>query len=124
MFILLAEDNADNRDMLSRRLLKRGHRIAVAEDGVIAVAQTRALKPDLVLMDISMPNMSGLEATVILKADPETASVPIIALTAHAMSSDRQACMDAGCNGFASKPIDFPALMDQIETYQPISNAA
>ena len=124
MFILLAEDNPDNRDMLTRRLVKRGHRVAVAEDGAIAVLQARLLQPDLILMDISMPNMSGLEATAALRADPCTAALPIIALTAHAMSSDRQACMDAGCSGFASKPIDFPSLMDQIESYQKTANAA
>jgi CheY-like chemotaxis protein len=115
MRILLAEDNADNRDMLVRRLQRKGYEVFVAVDGGEAVEQAARCAPDVILMDISMPVMSGLEATAAIRAAGPAKYVPIIALTAHAMESDRQKCFDAGCSGFATKPVDFKALVDLIE---------
>ncbi len=116
MRILLAEDNADNRDMLIRRLIKRGYEVLIACDGIEAVDRAISDQPHLILMDISMPGMSGIEATRVIRAhaDIGISQVPIIALTAHAMASDRQQCLDAGCNSFATKPVDFPSLLAQI----------
>ena len=113
--ILLVEDNEMNRDMLSRRLNRRGFEVLIAEDGGLAVSMTRAERPDLVLMDMSLPVIDGWEATRQLKADPETASIPIIALTAHAMASDREQAMDAGCDDYDSKPVDLPRLLGKID---------
>jgi two-component system, cell cycle response regulator DivK len=115
--VLIAEDNRDNSDMLSRRLRKRGYDVLLAFDGGEAVSETEKHLPDVVLMDVSMPVMSGLEAAKALRQIESTRDIPIIALTAHAMSSDRQACIDAGCTSFATKPIDFPALIDLIERH-------
>ena len=114
MHVLLAEDNPDNREMLARRLQRRGFTVDCAEDGALAVAAATRRKPDLVLMDVSMPVMSGLEATRALRAQPQTADLKIIALTAHAMASARDECMDAGCDAFATKPVDFAALLETI----------
>jgi CheY-like chemotaxis protein len=116
MRILLAEDNPDNRDMLIRRLVKRGYEVLIACDGIEAVDRAIADQPHLILMDISMPGMSGLEATRAIRAhaDLGISQVPIIALTAHAMASDRLQCEEAGCTGFATKPVDFPSLLAQI----------
>jgi two-component system, cell cycle response regulator DivK len=116
MRILLAEDNPDNREMLIRRLVKRGYEVLIACDGIEAVDRAVADQPHLILMDISMPGMSGIEATRVIRAHPDigVSQVPIIALTAHAMASDRQLCLEAGCNGFATKPVDFPSLMAQV----------
>ncbi|RME64836.1 MAG: response regulator [Alphaproteobacteria bacterium] len=111
MRILLAEDNADNRDMLSRRLARRGFDVSLAVDGAEAVRLARAQKPDLILMDISMPVMSGLEAIAAIRADADIAATPIIVLTAHAMADDRDMCLRAGADDFATKPIDFTALL-------------
>ncbi len=113
--ILLVEDNEMNRDMLSRRLNRRGFEVLIAEDGGLAVSMTRAERPDLVLMDMSLPVIDGWEATRQLKADPETACIPIIALTAHAMASDRDRAMDAGCDDYDSKPVDLPRLLGKID---------
>ena len=113
--ILLVEDNEMNRDMLSRRLNRRGFEVLIAEDGGLAVSMTRDERPDLVLMDMSLPVMDGWEATRQLKADPETASIPIIALTAHAMASDREQAMEAGCDDYDSKPVDLPRLLGKID---------
>ncbi len=113
--ILLVEDNEMNRDMLSRRLNRRGFEVLIAEDGGLAVSMTRAERPDLVLMDMSLPVIDGWEATRQLKADPETASIPIIALTAHAMASDREQAMDAGCDDYDSKPVNLPRLLGKID---------
>jgi two-component system, cell cycle response regulator DivK len=117
MRVLIAEDNIDNSEMLSRRLRKRGYEVLHAFDGAQAVSEAEKQLPDVILMDISMPVMSGLEAAQALRQIDATQNIPIIALTAHAMSSDRQACIDSGCTSFATKPIDFPALIDLIERY-------
>lgn len=119
MLILVAEDNADNRDMLARRLTRRGFEVMLAEDGEAALDQVRARRPDIVLMDVSMPVMSGLDATRALRADPATRELKIIALTAHAMASAREECLGAGCDAFATKPVDFQALVSLIETMHP-----
>src|SRR4030042_7163389 len=110
--ILLVEDNEMNRDMLSRRLLKAGFEMAMAVDGEQAVDLARSEAPDLILMDISLPGLDGWEATRLLKARPETRSIPIIALTAHAMAGDREKSLAAGCNDYDTKPIDFRRLLE------------
>ncbi len=112
--ILLVEDNEMNRDMLSRRLLRRGMEVIVAENGEEGVAKARHERPDLILMDISLPVMDGYEATRILKADAECGKIPIIALTAHAMAGDRESTLAAGCDDFDTKPIELPRLLDKI----------
>src|SRR5580693_10369307 len=104
--ILIVEDNEMNRDMLSRRLERRGYAISIAIDGETGVAMARAEKPDLILMDMSLPGLDGWEASKLLKADPTMASTPIIALTAHAMASDRDKAMAAGCNDYDTKPVE------------------
>jgi CheY-like chemotaxis protein len=113
--ILLVEDNEMNRDMLSRRLEKRGFNVVIAVDGAAGLAQTRAERPDLILMDMSLPVIDGWEATRLIRADPEIAATPIIALTAHAMSSDREKCLAAGCNDFDTKPVELPRLLGKID---------
>lgn len=113
--ILLVEDNALNRDMLSRRLDKMGYLVLLAVDGADGVAQTRTHMPDIVLMDINMPVMDGWEAVRVLKDDPKTKDIPVIALTAHAMSSYKDKADEIGFNDFATKPIDFLALVKTIE---------
>ena len=113
--LLLVEDNEMNRDMLSRRLINRGYQIIIAEDGERAVELTRSERPDLVLMDVSLPKLTGWEATRILKADPETSSIPVIALTAHTMSTDQEEAVAAGCDGFETKPVDLKVLVGKVE---------
>ena len=113
--ILLVEDNELNRDMLSRRLNRRGFEVLIAEDGERALALASEQMPDLVLMDMSLPVVDGWEATRRLKADPATAALPIIALTAHAMASDRERALEAGCDDYDSKPVDLPRLLEKIE---------
>jgi two-component system cell cycle response regulator DivK len=113
--IVLVEDNEDNRDMLSRRLVRRGFEILIAVNGEEAVEMVTREKPDLVLMDISLPVMDGFEATRRLKAAEETKSIPIIALTAHAMSGDREKAMAAGCDDYDIKPIELPRLLSKID---------
>ena len=113
--LLLVEDNALNRDMLSRRLDKMGYRVLLAVDGEDGIAQTRSHTPDVVLMDINMPVMDGWQAVRILKDDPKTKDIPVIALTAHAMSSYKDKADEIGFNDFATKPIDFRALVKTIE---------
>jgi two-component system cell cycle response regulator DivK len=113
--ILLVEDNEMNRDMLTRRLEKRGYTVVVAVDGGEGVAKTRAELPDLILMDMSLPVLDGWDATRQVKADPATAGIPIIALTAHAMESDRQKALGAGCDDFDTKPVELPRLLLKIE---------
>ena len=113
--ILLVEDNEMNRDMLSRRLARRGFAIAIATDGQQGVAMASSENPDLILMDMSLPVLDGWEATRQLKANTDTRQIPIIALTAHAMSSDEQKARDAGCDDFDTKPIDLPRLLGKIE---------
>ena len=113
--ILLVEDNELNRDMLSRRLIKRGHEVAIAVDGAEGVEMARAEAPDLILMDMSLPVMSGWEATIALKGDEQTKAIPVLALTAHSMSGDREQALSAGCDDFDTKPIDLPRLLDKID---------
>ncbi len=115
--ILLVEDNEMNRDMLSRRLLKAGFEMVIAVDGEQAIDLARSEAPDLILMDISLPGLDGWEATRLLKAMPETRSIPIIALTAHAMAGDREKSLAAGCNDYDTKPIDFRRLMEKIQGF-------
>jgi len=115
--ILLVEDNEMNRDMLSRRLLKQGFEMVIAVDGEQAVDLARSEAPDLILMDISLPGLDGWEATRLLKAMPETRSIPIIALTAHAMAGDREKSLAAGCNDYDTKPIDFRRLIEKIHGF-------
>lgn len=110
--ILIVEDNDMNLDMLSRRLKRKGYEIAAARDGQTGVEQAIALKPDLILMDMSLPVMDGWEATRRIKADAGTAAIPVVALTAHAMASDREKAMEAGCDDFYTKPIELPGLLD------------
>jgi two-component system, cell cycle response regulator DivK len=115
--ILLVEDNEMNRDMLSRRLIKKGYEVVMALDGEQALEMTRAEAPDLILMDISLPGLDGWEATRRLKARPETQAIPIIALTAHAMAGDREKCLEAGCNDYDTKPVEFPRLLGKIQEF-------
>jgi CheY-like chemotaxis protein len=114
--ILLVEDNDMNRDMLSRRLIKRGYQVTMAVDGQQGVDMAREESPDLILMDMSLPVLDGWEAAKRLKSMDETRAIPIIALTAHAMSGDREKAVEAGCNDFDTKPVDLPKLLEKIET--------
>ena len=113
--ILLVEDNPDNRDMLSRRLARKGYEVAIAVDGGEGVAKALSEAPDLILMDMSLPVLDGWEATRRVKADPAGQAIPVIALTAHAMSGDRDDALSAGCDDYDTKPIDFPRLLGKIE---------
>jgi CheY-like chemotaxis protein len=113
--ILLVEDNEMNRDMLSRRLLRRGYEVLTAVDGESGLALTKSETPALVLMDMSLPGIDGWEATRQLKADPATRAIPVIALTAHAMAGDREQALAAGCDDFDIKPIDLDRLLGKIE---------
>ena len=113
--ILLVEDNEMNRDMLSRRLLRRGYEIAFAMDGQEAVDKATSERPDLILMDMGLPVIDGWEATRRIKANPATRTIPVIALTAHAMSADRDKALDAGCDDFDTKPVDIERLVGKIE---------
>ena len=117
MRILIAEDHPDNREMLTRRLERRGYEVHVAENGAEAVEKAKSCAPDLILMDISMPVMSGIEATRVLRHTPDLSNVKIVALTAHAMESARRECLEAGCDDFATKPVDFAGLVALIEKY-------
>lgn len=112
--ILIVEDNDMNLDMLSRRLSRKGFEIATARDGRAGVDQAAALAPDLILMDMSLPVLDGWQATRAIKANPLTAAIPVIALTAHAMETDRQNAIEAGCDEYHTKPIDLAALLTQI----------
>ena len=113
--ILLVEDNEMNREMLSRRLSRNGYEVETAVDGQKAVETAKDILPDLILMDMSMPVMDGWEATKIIKGDAATQAIPIIGLTAHAMSGDREKAIEAGCDDYDSKPVDFPSLMEKIK---------
>jgi CheY-like chemotaxis protein len=113
--ILIVEDNEMNRDMLSRRLARRGYEVVVAVDGAEGIARAKSERPALILMDMSLPVIDGWEATRQLKADPDTATIPIIALTAHAMSSDRDKALEAGCNGYETKPVELPRLLEAMQ---------
>lgn len=113
--ILLVEDNELNRDMLSRRLERRGYVVMLAVNGVEALQRASADRPELVLMDMSLPEIDGWEATRRLKADPATRAIPVIALTAHAMSGDRERALEAGCDDFDTKPVDLPRLLEKMQ---------
>ena len=113
--ILLVEDNEMNRDMLSRRLERRGYLVVIAEDGASGVTKAKSETPDLILMDMSLPVMDGWEATRQIKAVPETQHIPIIALTAHAMAGDEEKALAAGCNDYETKPVDLPKLLTKID---------
>jgi CheY-like chemotaxis protein len=115
--ILLVDDNELNRDMLSRRLKRRDFEVEMAVDGQEGVDLTRSLMPDLILMDMSLPIIDGWTATGILKSDSSTRHIPVIALTAHAMEGDRQKCLEAGCDDFDTKPIEFKRLLDKINRW-------
>ena len=115
--LLLFEDNEMNRDMLSRRLIRRGFEILMAVDGQEGVDKARENRPDLILMDMSLPVMDGWTATRLLKNDPSTASIPVIGLTAHAMAGDREKCLEAGCDDYDTKPVEFSRLMEKIELH-------
>jgi CheY-like chemotaxis protein len=113
--ILLVEDNPMNRDMLSRRLTRKGYEVVIAIDGQQGIDMARSETPDLILMDMSLPVVDGWEATRQLKSTPETQSIPVIALTAHAMAGDREKAVEAGCNDYDIKPIELPRLLGKIE---------
>ena len=113
--ILLVEDNEMNRDMLSRRLERRGYEVVIAVDGAEGVRMAEAEAPALILMDMSLPVLDGWEATRQLKADDATKAIPIIALTAHAMSGDRERALAVGCDDYDTKPIELPRLLEKIE---------
>lgn len=113
--VFLVEDNEMNRDMISRRLTKRGYEVAIAVDGAEAVATVGTVRPDIILMDMSLPVIDGWEATRRIKSDPAFRHVPIIALTAHAMSGDREKALQAGCDDYDTKPIELQRLLDKME---------
>jgi len=115
--ILLVEDNEMNRDMLSRRLAKKGHEVMLAVDGGEGVAMAKSQQPDLILMDMSLPVLDGWEATRAIRAETSTQTIPIIALTAHAMDGERAKALEAGCNDFDTKPVDLPRLLEKIEQH-------
>ena len=113
--ILIVEDNEMNRDMLSRRLLRKGYEVLIAEDGERGVVVAQADRPDVILMDMSLPVVDGWEATRRIKASADLCGIPIIALTAHAMGSDRAKAIEAGCDDYDTKPIELPRLLEKIE---------
>jgi two-component system cell cycle response regulator DivK len=113
--ILLVEDNEMNRDMLSRRLIRKGYEVVMATDGQQGVSMATSERPDLILMDMSLPVLDGWEATRRLKADPATGRIPVIALTAHAMAGDRDKALAAGCDDFDTKPVELTRLLEKIE---------
>jgi CheY-like chemotaxis protein len=115
MKILYVEDNEDNVYVLKNRLTRLGHDVLVAGDGAKGIEMAVAEKPDLIIMDLSLPVLDGWEATRRLKASDETRAIPVIALSAHAMSGDREKALEAGCNDFDTKPVDFPRLRGKIQ---------
>ncbi len=112
--VLLVEDNEMNRDMLSRRLQRRGFEVVFAVDGAEGVAKSKTELPDIVLMDMSLPVMNGWEATRAIKADAGTRHIPVVALTAHSMAGDREKAMEAGCSDYDTKPVDLPRLLEKM----------
>lgn len=114
--VLLVEDNEMNRDMLSRRLERRGYDVVLAEDGDQGLQRAADTRPDLILLDMSLPGVDGWEVARRLKADPATAAISIIALTAHAMAGDRERALQAGCDDYDTKPIELPRLLDKMST--------
>lgn len=117
--ILLVEDNELNRDMLARRLVRSGFEVLQAMDGQEGVEAARRERPDLVLMDMSLPLLDGWAATRVLKSDPFTSAIPVIALTAHAMLGDRERALAAGCDEFATKPVELRTLLETMERFLP-----
>ena len=115
--LLIVEDNEMNRDMLSRRLERRGYEIIIAVDGAEGVAMARSEKPALILLDMSLPVLDGWTATRTLKDDPDTRHIPVIGLTAHAMAGDREKCLASGCDDYDTKPVEFPRLLEKITTH-------
>ena len=118
--LLLVEDNEMNRDMLSRRLERRGYEVLIAVDGEEGIAAAKEHLPDLILMDMSLPVLDGWESTRRLKLQPETQGIPVLALTAHAMAGERDKALAAGCNDYDTKPVDFARLLGKIETLLPL----
>ena len=117
--VLIVEDNEMNRDMLSRRLQRRGYEVELAVDGLKGIEMAHSWHPDLILMDLSLPEIDGWEATRRLKAESTTRHIPVIALTAHAMVRDRQSAFEAGCDEYDTKPIEFQRLLSKIESLLP-----
>jgi len=115
--ILLVEDNEMNRDMLSRRLMRKGFDVEMALDGQQGVDMAKSLSPDLILMDLSLPVLDGWGATKAIKGDPKTENIPVIALTAHAMAGDREKALEAGANEYDTKPVDFKRLLGKINQF-------
>ena len=117
--ILLVEDNEINRDMLTRRLLRHGFSVCCAHDGATGVEMAASEMPDLILMDVALGAMDGWEATQLIKANPATSAIPIVALTAHALASDRDKSVEVGCSDFDTKPVNMQRLLGEIRTYLP-----
>lgn len=117
--ILLVEDNEANRDMLSRRLIRRGFQVVMAGDGAQGVAMAHSEAPNLILLDMSLPVLDGWAAARQIKSSAQTRSIPIIALTAHAMAGDREKALEAGCNEYETKPVEFQHLLEKIEALLP-----
>ena len=115
--ILLVEDDEMNKDMLSRRLMKKGYEVIFAVDGQEAIDMAQSEKPDVILMDMGLPVKTGLEATKEIKENPDTTSIPIIALTANAMAEHRQEALDGGCDEYETKPVRLPSLLEKIESF-------
>ena len=115
--ILIVEDNEMNRDMLSRRLERKGYEVVMAEDGQIGVDMSKSESPDLILMDLSLPVMDGWEATSSIKSNDDTKDIPVIVLTAHAMAGDREKALEAGADEYDTKPIDFKRLLGKIKEF-------
>jgi CheY-like chemotaxis protein len=122
--ILLVEDNEMNRDMLSRRLERKGHTIMIAIDGGQGLEMAQTLSPELILMDMSLPVIDGWEATRRLKSQDHTKGIPIIGLTAHAMSGDREKCLEAGCDDYDTKPVELPRLLEKIDSLLARGNSS
>ncbi|TFY96457.1 response regulator [Ramlibacter rhizophilus] len=122
--ILLVEDNELNRDMLSRRLERRGFQVSIAVNGLEALERVAQERPELVLMDMSLPDMDGWEATRRLKVSPTTRAIPVIALTAHAMAGDRERALEAGCDDFDTKPVDLDRLLRKMQALLPAGEGA
>jgi two-component system, cell cycle response regulator DivK len=115
--ILIVEDNEMNRDMLARRLERKGYQVACAVDGPEGIAMAETLMPDVILMDVALGQMDGWEATSAIKTNPRTAAIPVIALTAHALQSDRLKSIEVGCVDFETKPVSLPQLLEKIELH-------
>ncbi len=122
--VLLVEDNEMNRDMLSRRLERRGYTLAIAVDGQQGVDMARSERPDIILLDMSLPKIDGWEAARIIKGDEVTREIPVIALTAHAMAGDKEKALQAGCDDYDTKPVELPRLLGKIQALLDRKTAA